>query len=589
MMYLLLAITIISTAVALHYWQRSQRMRKQLTTAKFSHEQLELLLGQSNSILILMTPEMETEYLHSAHAAALGFNLHTVLPNWAAPLRNEALNQIRQGLSWHGELKVPSDKGDSVLAAAALPVLDKDQVLRNIIVKLDNITDHKKLADRLFVQQHYNSLTDLPNRHHALIQLSRSIRQCRAQHSEFMLLHIDLDRIHFINDTLGHQIVDQLFIETASRLRRSVREGQILAHLGADEFLIILEEQSCVEEAAILAEVILERLREPYRILQHDISITASIGTAQYPQDATDAATLMRRAEAAMFEAKRQGGNRFCHFKSDLSGQLVQRVEIESQLRQAIAKDELALYFQPLIDARSNTLCAAEVLLRWRNNALNNPGPDQFIPIAEETGLIVEIGEWVLLNACKQAVAWRREGLPNIKIAINISARQFEDQAILDCVQNALKQSGLPASQLELEITEGLLINDSEEIHQCFMALKGMGVQMSLDDFGTGYASLSYLKRYPFDILKIDRCFVHDIDASGDSLTLVNAIIAMAHSFDMQVVAEGVETPQHRRLLADRGCDFLQGYLYSPPLAAERFSEWMRRENLASAPSPHTN
>ena len=278
-----------------------------------------------------------------------------------------------------------------------------------------------------------------------------------------------------------------------------------------------------------------------------------------------------------MFAAKGKGGNQFSFYQAGMSSQAEYRLETESQLRRAIERDEFKLHFQPVIELGSNRLVAAEVLLRWHNNELRNPGPDQFISVAEECGMIGMIGEWVMINACQQAMRWRRAGLPEINIAVNISARQFEESEIVDTVRRALQQSGLPARQLELEITEGLLINDTPNLRQCFQELKALGVRLSLDDFGTGYASLSYLKRYPFDILKIDRSFVHDIDQSQDSVTLVNAIIAMAHSFGMSVIAEGVENLQQRRLLKDHHCDMVQGFLYTPALNAEAFSDWAKR------------
>ena len=372
-------------------------------------------------------------------------------------------------------------------------------------------------------------------------------------------------------------MVDKIFIETTERLRRSVSDDQVLTHLGADEFLIILNPECCTNEAEILAETLLDRCREPFYINHNEINLSASIGLCKYPEDGSDAPLLMRRAEAAMFSAKEKGGDRFSFYEEGMSSETELRLEMENQLRHAIDRNELNLYFQPVIHLQSNTLRGVEVLLRWQNANLNNPGPDQFIPVAEQSGLIVGIGKWVLENACKQIVSWSKSGLPQLTVAINISAKQFTDGDIVENVRYALQQSGLPAAQLELEITEGLLINDTPEIRDTFAQLKNLGVHLSLDDFGTGYASLSYLKRYPFDTLKIDRSFVHDIDSCNDSVTLTNAIIAMGHSFNMTVIAEGVENLNQRRILRERHCDMIQGFLYSPPLPAEQFVSWATR------------
>jgi EAL domain-containing protein (putative c-di-GMP-specific phosphodiesterase class I) len=285
----------------------------------------------------------------------------------------------------------------------------------------------------------------------------------------------------------------------------------------------------------------------------------------------------MRRAEAAMFDAKNQGGGRFSFYSESMSDQADRRLEMEHQLRHAIARNEFELYYQPVINLRDNQLVGVEVLLRWNNENLGQPGPDEFILIAEHSGQIVTIGNWVLEQACQQIMAWSRAGFPALSVAVNISSKQFIDGDILASVGHALKQSGLPAAQLELEITEGLLLNDTPTIREIFKQLKMLGVHLSLDDFGTGYASLSYLKRYPFDTLKIDRSFVKDIDNCQDSITLTNAIVAMAHSFGMRVIAEGVENLNQRRILRDRHCDMVQGYLYSPALPADDFLDWAKR------------
>ncbi|MDX1505847.1 MAG: EAL domain-containing protein, partial [Spongiibacter sp.] len=253
------------------------------------------------------------------------------------------------------------------------------------------------------------------------------------------------------------------------------------------------------------------------------------------------------------------------------------RVETESHLHHALEREQFELFFQPVIDLNSHKLIGSEVLLRWHNRDLNNPGPAEFIYIAEECGLINPIGEWILIKACKQVVQWQQAGLPKINVAVNISARQFEDDAIVDSVVRALNQSGLPPQQLELEVTEGLLLHDTPNIRACFNKLKHMGVRISLDDFGVGYASLSYLKSYPFDILKVDRSFVQDIDTDEGSVTLIDAIINMAQTFGMKVIAEGVENLQQRRILREKNCDMVQGYLYSPPLNADQFYEWAKR------------
>ncbi len=565
---------------------RAQTQKQKLADSRKRAKQLDQLLEHSPSALILLSPDFEARYANAKFRNISGLGsrsgrssegitpLLSMIPD---ETRERIRHTLELGRNWQGELHLQLADREEYVAAVVSALRDQQGRLEGYIFSCEDISENKAIANRLFVREHYSVLTGLPNRQLALKNLQHNIEKQRNEDSGFAILHIDLDRIRYINDSLGHLVVDRLFCETAERLRRSLNDSQLVAHLGADEFLIILGDDSCADEASIFAETLLAKIRDSYFVDTHEINISASIGISQYPEHGGDAETLLRRAEAAMFGAKGKGGNQFCFYQQGMASQAERRLETESQLRRAIERDEFKLHFQPVIDLSQNRLVGAEVLLRWHNNELSNPGPAQFISIAEECGLIGAIGEWVLINACKQAMRWRQAGLPEINIAVNISARQFEDSEIVDTVRRALKQSGLPARQLELEITEGLLINDTPNLRQCFQELKKIGVRLSLDDFGTGYASLSYLKRYPFDILKIDRSFVHDIDQSSDSVTLVNAIIAMAHSFNMEVIAEGVEKLPQRRLLKEHHCDMVQGFLYSPALKADDFANWAKR------------
>jgi len=562
---------------------RQSKLRKQL---ELKNEQQRILLEHDSSALMLLDKYFNLELLNIHHASIAKFQNNSSSDNllvniWRDNVPEETRKLIRQTLSdkrtWRGELRFGDLHKDEYIAATITPILDDDGELSRIAICAEDISEHKAIVDRLFIREHYNVLTGLPNRHFALRALQSSIKDVESADHGFILIHVDLDRIRYINDSLGHQVVDKIFIETSERLRRSVHDDQILAHLGADEFLIILNTENCTNEAEILAETLLDRCREPFYINHHEVNISASLGLCKYPDDGADGAILMRRAEAAMFNAKEKGGDRFSFFEEGMSSETERRLEMENHLRHAIERDEFKLYYQPVIDLASNKLRGVEVLLRWQNVELNNPGPDQFIAVAEQSGLIVGIGKWVLEHACKQIVTWSQAGMPPLSVAVNISAKQFIDGDIVENVRYALLQSGLPASQLELEITEGLLINDTPEIRDTFAQLKALGIHLSLDDFGTGYASLSYLKRYPFDTLKIDRSFVHDIDKCNDSVTLTNAIIAMGHSFNMTVIAEGVENLHQRRILRERHCDMVQGFLYSPPLPADQFVAWAKR------------
>jgi len=561
-------------------------LRRRAAWLQTENQKLALLLEHGSSAMLLLNTDFVPEYINYRHPTLEKLNAEHSgdlinIQKWKKYLAPETRQRIREaitdGVVWQGELRFDNSERDHYLSTIVSPVLNQAGELNKIVVCCEDISEHKAIADRLFIREHYNVLTGLPNRQFALRSLHAAIDECSAQQQKFILIYIDLDRIRYINESLGHHVVDKILIETAERLRRSVRDEHILAHLGADEFLIILDAGSCHDEASIQVDSLLDRCRASFYIEQHEVTISASIGLSQYPEDGVDANTLMRRAEAAMFDAKNQGGDRFSFYNENMSDQADRRLEMEHQLRHAIARKEFELYYQPVINLRDNQLIGVEVLLRWKNEKLGQPGPDEFILIAEHSGQIVTIGNWVLEQACQQIMAWSRAGFPALNVAVNISSKQFIDGDILTSVDHALKQSGLPAAQLELEITEGLLLNDTPAIRDIFKQLKKFGVHLSLDDFGTGYASLSYLKRYPFDTLKIDRSFVKDIDNCQDSITLTNAIIAMAHSFGMRVIAEGVENLNQRRILRERHCDMVQGYLYSPALAADDFLDWAKR------------
>ena len=561
------------------YRRRSQQLLRE-------NHNIKLLLEHGSSAMLLLNTDIEPLYINHRHDTLERLKYSTTqnlidLQHWEKNIPLETRLQIGEAIAngqiWRGELQFGNDGQDEYLSTTISPVLNHVGELCNIVVCGEDISEHKAVADRLFIREHYNVLTGLPNRQFALRNLHSTIDKCTAKKTEFILIHVDLDRIRYINETLGHFIVDKVFIETAERLRRCVHDDLLLAHLGADEFLFILDVGMSHEEAGILANTLLEQCRTSFYIEQHEITISASIGLSQFPHDGDDGPSLMRRAEVAMFEAKAQGGDRFCFYNEHMSDQAGRRLEIENQLRHAIHRDELELYYQPVIDLNKHQLVGVEALLRWKNEALGNPGPDEFIHIAEQSGQIITIGNWVLEQACKQAMTWSKAGLPKLNVAVNISGKQFIDGDLLANVSRVLSQSGLPASQLELEITEGLLLNDTPLIRNIFQQLKSLGVHLSLDDFGTGYASLSYLKRYPFDTLKIDRSFIHDIDQHQDSITLTNAIITMAHSFNMRVIAEGVENLDQRRILREHHCDLVQGFLYSPPLPASTFLTWAKR------------
>jgi diguanylate cyclase (GGDEF)-like protein len=381
---------------------------------------------------------------------------------------------------------------------------------------------------------------------------------------------LDLDDFKIVNDTLGHHVGDQLLVKTARRLAASLRATDTVARLGGDEFLILLPELTKSGPVEMLAEKVLDCFRRPFNLEGNEIYLSGSLGITLAPADGGDPHFLLRNADSAMYRAKDLGGG-YQFFTPEMNSRAKRRFEIQSGLRVAHDKGQLKIHYQPIVDPQSATTVGGEALLRWTDPDLGPISPGQFIPVAEETGLIVPIGEWLLENVCRKAVEWQAQARVPLEVSVNISSRQFQGTDLVKTVRTALDESGLQPELLALEVTEGLLLRDAPATGAILAELSGMGVQLSIDDFGTGYSSLSYLKRFPFNILKVDRSFVRDVVSDPGDATLVNAIIAMARSLGLKVVGEGVETEEQLRFLASRECDVVQGFYYSPAVPPDAF------------------
>ncbi|WP_144112701.1 putative bifunctional diguanylate cyclase/phosphodiesterase [Paraburkholderia sp. BCC1886] len=398
------------------------------------------------------------------------------------------------------------------------------------------------------------------------------------------LLFVDLDGFKKVNDTAGHEAGDALLCSVAERLSACIGRDDMLARVGGDEFVVVVSGYDDTAHLIGLARRILEMIAVPFAIADYEYYLGASIGISLFPDDGQDVATLMRNADSAMYHAKQRGRNNFQFFTAELNQHLQRRFTIEQSLRRALAADELSLVYQPIVDSRDGRTIGAEALLRWYNAELGNISPAEFIPVAEDAGLIIQIGDWVLARACEQVAQWRRTLAPELIVAVNLSPRQFNDN-LLDRIQRCLAQSGLEPAALELEITERLLMSDSETVLPTLSALTEMGVRISVDDFGTGYSSLSYLKRFPLHNLKIDRSFVAGLPDHRDSIAITQAVVAMAHSLGMNVTAEGVETIEQAAFLRGIDCDKQQGYLYSRPVGASAYARSLldARTDMAEA------
>jgi diguanylate cyclase (GGDEF)-like protein len=427
-----------------------------------------------------------------------------------------------------------------------------------------------------YLAQH-DSLTDLPNRILFNDRLTEAMALAHRHQRQLAVLFLDVDRFKHINDCLSHGIGDRLLQSIAQRLLGCVRASDTISRQGGDEFVILLSEITHAQDATVCADKILEALRSPHRIDQHDLHVTASIGIVTYPDDATDADTLMKHADFAMYHAKENGRDNRQFFKRDLNVRALERQSLENGLRYALEREELMLHYQPKIDLETGDIVGVEALIRWLHPDRGLVPPAEFIPIAEECGLIVPIGRWVLGEACHQAQAWQDIGLAPIRVGINVSAVELRANGFVAGVSAILAQTGLEARFLELELTETFLMQDSTSTSVVLHALKRLGLNLALDDFGTGYSSLSHLKRFPIDTLKIDRSFVSSSTVNSDDASIVCAMISMGKDMHMRVVAEGVETQEQLKFLQDRGCPFGQGYYFSQPLPGRECTQLLRR------------
>jgi diguanylate cyclase (GGDEF)-like protein len=431
-----------------------------------------------------------------------------------------------------------------------------------------------------YLAQH-DSLTGLPNRVLLRDRLNHGILLAQRRRKKMAVLFLDVDCFKHINDTLGHEVGDRLLQSVAQRLKGCVRRSDTVSRQGGDEFVVLLAEIAQAHDAAVSAEKILLALSAPHRIGQHELRVTASIGIVVYPDEDTDAQTLLKHADFAMYHAKEQGRNNYQFFESGLNVRVLDRQRLESSLRGAVDRRELVLHYQPKMNLQTGRLVGAEAFVRWRHSERGLLLPADFVPIAEACGSIVPLGRWVLREGCRQAKTWQTDGLGPIRIAINVSATELRDPEFVQGVRSILAETGLDPRHLELELTEAVLMQDEQSALEVLRCLKDLDVQLALDDFGTGYSSLSHLKQFPIDILKIDQSFVHELATDSDSNGIVSAVIGMGKNLGMQVVAEGVESGEQLTCLQQLACPQGQGFYFSEPLGAAEFTHRYQRSAAA--------
>ena len=451
-----------------------------------------------------------------------------------------------------------------------------DNRLMYDVAIIEDITTRKSAEARVKYLATHDELTGLPNRTLFAELLEHAIETAQRHERRCAVLFIDLDRFKIVNDSLGHEAGDLLLQEVASRLRQCIRKTAVVCRLGGDEFVVLLEELPSIEVAAEVARRVLTSMHTPFTIMGHECRVTVSIGIATYPDDADDAPTLMKHADLAMYLAKDEGKNNFQVYSKDMSPMSVEQLELEMRLAHALDRGEFSLQYQPRVDIATGQIRGAEALLRWSNPDLGSVPPARFIPLAEDTGLIVAIGKWVIRHACEQNVAWQTLGLPEIVMSVNLSPRQFKDPALLSDIVTILEETGMLPELLELEITETMIMNHIDIAAEKAAALKSLGVKLAIDDFGTGYSSLSQLKRFPIDTLKIDRAFVRDIPHSVDDTAITRAVVTLGKALGVRVIAEGVETAAQYEFLRDNGCDEIQGFYFSKPCHPDAFVDLLK-------------
>lgn len=511
-----------------------------------------------------MTPELQCQRMSSEDFEAVS---------------NKALESMKIGrMEYEHEYPISLDDGSTRWLLSKcnteLGESGKPEFISGAVI---DITDRKIAEEKTKFIATHDVLTSLPNRFMFSNLLSHTIETAKRYSSRFSVFFIDLDRFKAINDAFGHQSGDRLLIETSQRLKSSLRSSDVLARISGDEFVVLAPELESEEAAGRVARKIISAVSKPMDIQGQNCMVTASVGIAMFPDHGEDEETLLKHADSAMYIAKEAGKNNYQYYNSESTSQSLERMAMENELRSAIENDELQLQYQAKVDLTSDTITGVEALLRWNSPRFGQVSPMRFIPMAEETGLIVPIGAWVLKTACMQVVEWQREGLPDLCIAVNISARQFQSPELLDHIKLALDESGIKPELLELEITESMVMHHVEQALQHLHEIKSLGVKIAIDDFGTGYSSLAQLKRFPIDTLKVDRSFIREVAHDVEDQAITDAIIAMGKSLSLTIIAEGVETKEQHDFLQSHACDEMQGFYFSRPVAAQDFFELYRK------------
>ena len=568
--------------VQLNHRQRElqEMLERQMTDHQGMNEISDSVRNNASAVLICK-PDGGVEVMNQAlvdiyRVASNKTDSQSLLDKWlreAEDFYPEIHRVVAAGSYWEGEFESLDEAGDRKWIRLAIgPVLDDQGQLTHYICIANDISLMKKSGEEITKITDYDFTTHLPNRRHFWRHLTKAIDQGIARRTTLALIYIDLDDFKKINDTLGHHAGDFLLSTLGTRLARCIKRGDFIAHLGGDEFAILLELPHASVNIDKVAQRVQAAIRKTVAIESSTLQVTASIGIALHPKDGRDATSLMKHADLAMFHAKKLGKGNYQTFTSNLNTEFLHLIQLEKDLRIAIDQRQFGLVYQPQVCSGEDHYLRLEALIRWEHPQKGNISPGRFIPISEENGMILEIGVWVLETACKQAMELLNEGF-NIIIAVNVSAKQVKQSNFKALIESVLKSTGLPAKHLELEITETTVMEEMEHVIGLLHELRQLGISISLDDFGSGFSSLSYLKNLPVDYLKLDRSFIHELPGNEESQAITTSVINLAHQLKMKVIAEGVENNDQLRFLRDKGCDYMQGYLFYYPLEAHKIRE----------------
>ncbi len=566
-------------------------VKEDITARKRAEDQLRMnatVFETASEGILVTDANNRVKTVNPAFTRITGYELEDIIgqdPKMLSSGRHEAdfyhqmWEQIQSRGYWSGEIWNRRKDGSVYPEWISIVVIrdEKTNEIKEYVAVFSDISQRKQDEEQIRRQANYDALTGLPNRSLFFDRLHQAVIAARREEGLLALLFVDLDRFKAVNDTFGHVLGDEILQEVAERFSACVRDSDTVARLGGDEFVVLVHDLGEVNDAALVADKIIEQMSRPFEVAGREVALGASIGITVYPEDTQDAEVMMRNADMAMYRAKEKGRNRYQFFTVGMQEQVRERLELEQDLRLALDRDELVLYYQPIVDSQTGVMRSVEALLRWNHPKHGFVPPDTFIPLAEEGGLIIQIGNWVMSEACRQLKVWRENGV-DINVSVNVSSRQRGKEFSPWTVSGILKEFGVRGEWLTLEITEGLLMDDSPEVISWLKGFRDLGIGLSIDDFGTGYSSLSYLKRFPVNVIKIDRAFVRGLpDDSGDA-SLVEAILAMGQSLGLSVVAEGVETKEQHSFLRKRNCDYLQGFFFGKPMPEAELKVWLAEQ-----------